>query len=300
MAARSSNPEQVVGVEDAIDKWAGKVEVIPRRPESGEEPTQRSNHRSRWVGHSQVILVYHLPAAPGQPRLHRGRRCEVFSSYINNLHPTKYFSIYKGIEKLIETALPLWDQCLAQYQGYRNIVCAGRRHDPRIVQDNAGDENEDNWDPNSPGVAEEGCLPERRQQQWNLQDKLRNLPSKATRTWGRQNSKARTDSTITETSLRIYPSFFQPPPFSKSRVNHAVNPGVTLRSQFKETGLQIIVNMASIELPSEKPEFPPGGWHVEGHMNEHMVGTALFCLDSESITDSHLDFRVLTGSYQDD
>ncbi len=59
-----------------------------------------------------------------------------FTSYINNLHPTKYSSIYRDLEKLVETALPLWDQCLAQYQGYRSIYGAGR-HTPRIVPDNA-------------------------------------------------------------------------------------------------------------------------------------------------------------------
>jgi hypothetical protein len=35
-----------------------------------------------------------------------------------------------------------------------------------------------------------------------------------------------------------------------------------LRQRFAESGLQIIVKMASIELTPEKPEFPMGGWHV--------------------------------------
>ena len=85
------------------------------------------------------------------------------------------------------------------------------------------------------------------------------------------------------------------PPFEESHVSYAVEEGQkTLREQFKETGLQIIVKMATIELTPEKPEFPAGGWHVEGQMNEHIVGTALYYLDSENITDSHLEFRTLT------
>lgn len=36
----------------------------------------------------------------------------------------------------------------------------------------------------------------------------------------------------------------------------------TLRERFKDTGLQVIVKMASIELTPEKPGFPTGGWHV--------------------------------------
>jgi hypothetical protein len=35
-----------------------------------------------------------------------------------------------------------------------------------------------------------------------------------------------------------------------------------LREKFKDTGLQVIVKMASIELTPEKPDFPAGGWHV--------------------------------------
>lgn len=41
-----------------------------------------------------------------------------------------------------------------------------------------------------------------------------------------------------------------------------------LREKFKKAGLQVIVKMASIELTPEKPEFPAGGWHIEGQMNE--------------------------------
>ncbi len=35
-----------------------------------------------------------------------------------------------------------------------------------------------------------------------------------------------------------------------------------LGKNFKDTGLQVIVKMASIELTPEKPVFPAGGWHV--------------------------------------
>ncbi len=92
----------------------------------------------------------------------------------------------------------------------------------------------------------------------------------------------------------------EPPPFAASQVSYEVDPAKTLREQFKDTGLQIIVKMASIELTPEKPEFAPGSWHVEGMMNEHIVGTALYYLDSENITESHLDFRTITSYFQDD
>ena len=58
--------------------------------------------------------------------------------------------------------------------------------------------------------------------------------------------------------------------------------------------------MASIELTPDKPSVPAGGWHVEGQMNEHIVGTALYYLDSENVTPSSLKFRMQTSYYQDD
>jgi hypothetical protein len=68
----------------------------------------------------------------------------------------------------------------------------------------------------------------------------------------------------------------------------------TLGERFKDSGLQVIVKMASIELTPEKPDFPVGGWHIEGQMNEHIVATALYYLDSENVTPCHLSFRMIT------
>lgn len=90
------------------------------------------------------------------------------------------------------------------------------------------------------------------------------------------------------------------PSFDNTKVDYDVDKDWRLCEQFKEKGLQVIVKMASIELTPEKPEFSPGGWHVEGQMNEHIVGTALYYLDADNITDSHLDFRTLTDLYNDE
>jgi hypothetical protein len=35
-----------------------------------------------------------------------------------------------------------------------------------------------------------------------------------------------------------------------------------LFNKFRETGLQVIVKMVSIELTPDKPDFPTGSWHV--------------------------------------
>lgn len=80
--------------------------------------------------------------------------------------------------------------------------------------------------------------------------------------------------------------------------DYGVKPGTALRDRFKD--LQVIVKMASIELTPDMPVFPPGGWHVEGQMNEHIVGTALYYLDSENVKPSYLQFRMQTDYYQED
>lgn len=88
----------------------------------------------------------------------------------------------------------------------------------------------------------------------------------------------------------------QPEPPAFEAWDYGVKPGMSLREKFKD--LQVIVKMASIELTPEKPDFPQGSWHVEGLLNEKIVGTALYYLDSENITTSHLDFRMQTDHYQ--
>jgi Protein of unknown function (DUF4246) len=99
---------------------------------------------------------------------------------------------------------------------------------------------------------------------------------------------------------------------------------VGLHEKFKKHGLQVIVKMATIELTPEKPDFPAGGWHVshsspqplsiamntinallinpqiEGQLNERIVATSLYYVDSENITSSQLAFRMQTDRDQDD
>jgi hypothetical protein len=77
-------------------------------------------------------------------------------------------------------------------------------------------------------------------------------------------------------------------------IAYAPKEGTRIIDRFRKTGLQIIVKLASIELTPEKPEFPNGSWHLEGQMNEHICGTALYYLDSENITDNNLSFRMPT------
>ncbi|KAI6603354.1 hypothetical protein MCOR04_001755 [Pyricularia oryzae] len=66
--------------------------------------------------------------------------------------------------------------------------------------------------------------------------------------------------------------------------------------KYKDSGLQVIVKIASIKLTPDKPGFAGGAWHVESQMNERIVGTALSYLDSENITESCLELRMSTNA----
>lgn len=97
-------------------------------------------------------------------------------------------------------------------------------------------------------------------------------------------------------------SFRKPriPPLLYKHVDYTPHASRRLVEKFSTSGLQVIVKMASIELTPEKPEFPVGGWHVEGQMNEHICATALYYLDSENVSEDSLSFRMPTSSYISD
>lgn len=51
-----------------------------------------------------------------------------------------------------------------------------------------------------------------------------------------------------------------PEPDDEAEVNYLCQE--SLREKFKDTGLQVIVKMVTIELTPEKLDFPMGSWHV--------------------------------------
>jgi hypothetical protein len=124
--------EECVGVDDAILIWAGKGTIIPK-----EDREQTTNLPGGLISSSIFPAEYWsanyqwLPANiafqdDGSVR---------FTSYVNNLHPNKFADIYRTIEKLIETSLPLWDQCLAMASFYDEKTGSGRMKPRRALPD---------------------------------------------------------------------------------------------------------------------------------------------------------------------
>ncbi|KAM0547482.1 hypothetical protein ACHAPJ_010355 [Fusarium lateritium] len=276
--------DEIVGVDDAVDRWSGKGEVIPK----SEPPSEgRAYAYNTGIGGGTVDPSFWSDTyqwLPSNVRFQDDGSVQL-SSYINGLHPTKHREIYGTVEKLIERALPAWDFCIPVYRNWRTVG-ACRTRSRFGMPENPDDENEENWDISIDDVKgkdidslwdKESSEYDRRYDRWYVrmdEDEKQSEYWKATR------------------------QPIQPEVPEFKAFDYGTEPGQSLRERFKD--IQVIVKIASIELTPDKPSFPAGGWHVEGQMNEHIVGTALYYLDSENVTPSSLKFRMQTSTYQED
>ncbi|KAK3377284.1 hypothetical protein B0T24DRAFT_592900 [Lasiosphaeria ovina] len=245
---------EVVSVENAIDKFAGKGDG------DGEHPRVT---RRTFTDNGGVQ----------------------FTSYINNLHPTKYRDIYKTIEALVQTALPMWDQCLARYNHFTDLVGAGR-HKPlgeMLAREAASEATKKTAEQPAPSSKEDA----RQDDNQEGEDEEEEVYSDDDEDPYRAPGQSRWERTREPVQL-------EPPAFASNQVNHAIKPAKTLREQFKDSGLQIIVKIASIELTPEKPAttpcpglLPSIGW-VAYHGVE-APASAKHDLDALGIIDKWLD-----------
>jgi len=118
------------------------------------------------------------------------------------------------------------------------------------------------------------------------------------------------------------PGTFRRAPVTPPHVHYSV----ALQDRFREQGLQVLVEISSIELTPEAPAYAPDaaaqaaayaaraakrfakavanntpvnldkkadgdGWQRAGQLNEHLVAAALFAFDVENVTEPHLAFR---------
>lgn len=295
--------DESVTVVGAIEEWAGKGEIIQKVEESGQESSATMGRRNVMLGGLDIPSEYWSTSYQWLPsnvsfRDDGGVR---LTSYINNLHPTKHPEIYATIEKLIETVIPAWDQCLLEFTSSYQHCGPGRKGSRFSVPEDADDEIMENWSPSDPAELAGSEVDFSKDAIWDY------VEDEEERRW----------------KILRSPVFREPDPFMEVEydpqkirkaserpsgrflMSSRTDPSATsvvggLRDKFQDSGLQVIVKMASIELTPEKPEFPAGGWHIEGLMNEKICATALYYLDSENITDSSLSFRMQTSYDQDE
>ncbi|ENH75536.1 hypothetical protein FOC1_g10005510 [Fusarium oxysporum f. sp. cubense race 1] len=253
--------DEVVGVSNALD-FMGKGE-----PVRGQTPLVRENEfRSQFgIGSGKVLPEYWSDKyqwLPANVEFRQDGSAE-FTSYVNNLHPTKFPEIYRTIERLVERVIPAWDHCLREFPRFGDEAFAGRDKSRFEWMHEAFDEDDDLWTPE----MNEGLPP--------LTPNV-------------------DDEAMAEVKWVKYRDAILPDPKSFEEIDYT--PKQSLQEKFKKDGLQIIVKMVSIELTPEKPGFSAGSWHLEGQMNEKIAATALYYFDSENVTPSRLSFRMQTSS----
>ncbi|ELR05446.1 hypothetical protein VC83_03609 [Pseudogymnoascus destructans] len=292
--------EEVVGVSDAIELWAGKGEPARARKSDSLDPNRSYGQEGDGIPLEFWSDTYQwLPANLA----FQEDGTVKFTSYINNLHPKKYPSIYRTIEKLIDTAIPAWDQFLYVHSYSPNKPPrAGRQVSRFSVPESGNDEDDALWEPYNAEVQAQNNyeltesdweqIKEERIYNWRDEDREMGVEKPED---GERDEEA---DDVREFKWKQIRDPVLPEPDSEEEVNYLFQQSI--REKFKDSGLQVIVKMATIELTPEKPDFPMGGWHVEGQMNERICATALFYLDSENVTPSHLSFRMQTTYDQDE
>ncbi|KAF2872638.1 hypothetical protein BDV95DRAFT_491920 [Massariosphaeria phaeospora] len=267
---------EAVGVQAAVDKWAGKGGVI-EKTEWGPE------HHVNVFGYlltDEIPLSYWSDTYQWLPAnvAFQDDGSVKFTSYVNNLHPTKYPAIYRAIEKLIEAALPMWDQCLALEVEGDAREGAGRMHSrfATTMPEDKDDQNADLWIPSDPrdtaGV---------------------HVDWEALRQEGRFRFNPNYhDETAVKWRVLREPKLPEP---AFEHIEYAPDQK-RLVDRFRERGLQVIVKMESLELAPEPNNLPVEGWQVDGQMNEHICATALYRLDgaSENVSSNCISFRAQT------
>ncbi|KAJ7118436.1 hypothetical protein C8R43DRAFT_1112609 [Mycena crocata] len=178
-------------------------------------------------------------------------------SYINNLHPVAHKALYPFIERVIDAAVPLWDEVLG-FIGtdllkthYRRIPVMAAEYDFKGDIE-VEEENED----------------------WSLEQYKENYDSNRTLLLPEPPDYTEDNMLVSATSHKDH-----------------------LRRAFESKGLQVIVKLADIVLTPEKPEYPGGSWHVEGQLNERICATAIYYYDNDNVTDSYLAFRQRVDTY---
>ncbi|KAB8294724.1 hypothetical protein EYC80_006686 [Monilinia laxa] len=236
--------DELVGVDDAIEKWAGKGN---RRAVSENVAKEFWSDTYQWL--------------PTNVAFQDDGRVK-FTSYISNLHPTKFPEIYRTIEKLIETSIPLWDQCIAFTAGYDKKYGAGRVTSRFPWPDNPDDENEENWIPSVPLRYKKVANKEVNQAKKGDGQKHENRDEDDINIEGIEDEEHYNEAE----SYHVWEQSRRPaiPELSFQDIEYAQEPEKCLSEKFRDSGLQVIVKMASIELTPENPEFPIGSWHIEG------------------------------------
>ncbi|KAH8668974.1 hypothetical protein BX600DRAFT_266074 [Xylariales sp. PMI_506] len=263
-------PTGVVPLSDCI-AYTGKGERI-----EGFEPTQENTHISKrnadtWESSDRRMMPawdeFHW--LPSDVSFNENGKVSI-DSYINNLHPVRHHDLYQVLERMVECAIPMWNESLSWFQDRI-----------RIKPERTGSED---WTRPDGAKSPEWVKPD----DWDQEKRDKMMDHEYD---NRYQEWFREVRVLKHLEPGNYVSLSE-------TTNRAGAMPINLAKKFKDSGLQIIFKLANIHLDPTQPEYEGGTWHVEGTLNEHICATALYYYDQDNITDSYLSFRQPIGVWE--
>ncbi|XHF98624.1 hypothetical protein AWENTII_002171 [Aspergillus wentii] len=239
-------------------EYPGKGDVVPIPPEK--ETRVDGFHRQLRDTPGRNPFSQRFQWLPCDVELNKDSNDCRIVSYINNLHPHKNGGLYDIIQQIITRTIPLWNATLTPVLD--SLYFSNNRIEYTYVDCSRGNTPE----PTQKRIFHsDGGSETDESDQDDFWDRLRD--------W--------------EHSRPV-----RPPGIGAFRpLIGDDKEKVDLQTAFKDTGLQVIVKLANIELTPEKPHYAGGSWHVEGQLNEHICATAIYYYSNDNITTNTLCFR---------
>ncbi|RHZ57435.1 hypothetical protein CDV55_101212 [Aspergillus turcosus] len=237
---------------DLIREWMQNPRPRPRPPRRGYIGAMKScwSNRFQWL--------------PCEVKFSSdGTKNVRITSYINNLHPQHHRDLYGLLERLIDQAIPTWNDVL--FKGTRG------RSPPRILT--YGFEA---YSGEYPKVVRQAAL-RKHGRLWTFDHPE---PGKSF-TYEQWKAGRHTGRAIIPQARGHFPD-----------PQHHESVSINLAEQFREVGLQVIVQVLRIGLTPEDPTYTGESmFHVEGLLNEHIAATTVYCVDEENVTEARFTFQ---------
>ncbi|KAL4903978.1 hypothetical protein BDW74DRAFT_168488 [Aspergillus multicolor] len=238
------------------------------------------------------------------------------TSYINDLHP-RHTRLYNSIEKTVSLALQSWNDCLIQEKRGWDDTLNDSQLGPiplRIITYGVEWENESPsslfaFDVPSEGEkrryhqareamkASMGDQTEKGRARYrkakSALEAYLELPEKGSSTpidvpddWRRLLRNQHHDRAIIDMvrETKHWPRHWSFEPVTQPHEPYTIH----LQDTFRRQGLQVVVQMKSIELTPETPEHPGIEWQLEGQLNERKAAVAVLANDVQNISEPQI------------
>ncbi|WOO80289.1 uncharacterized protein LOC62_03G003803 [Vanrija pseudolonga] len=237
------------------------------------EPTGHPRALPRVEARAQAGISCRYQLLPADVELDAEGKSHI-TSYINDVHPVVHVATYRAIETLLDTALPLFAAAddSVQPKSYEPGAQPGR-FQADLSRCTVPGVCEEGWQ-HEP-VDERGCKPSN---YYKHPDHDPISSQQAAEEW------------FVRTHPLVQP---QPLPSAEDR-QRFLDSWRPLPDSVSVLGkkLQIIVSVKNVVLTPQKPRFPGTEFHVQGLINERVSGVAVYCYDSDNVTESRLSFAA--------